>query len=151
MARRCALLALLIAVLATLGCGRDESPPPSGCNDAGQGLAALRKAPGAARLDDGTALSTCVRQAFSDADLQSIGLAFTAMADNLARKAARSDDAALQMGYLVGATRKGAAHTNGIQAELVRRIEQATLLDDAAPASREAAFRRGLAAGRARG
>ena len=151
MARRCALLALLIAALATLGCGRDESPPPPGCDDADQGLAALRKAPGAARLDNGTALSTCVRQAFSDADLQSIGIAFTAMADSLARRAATSDAAALQMGYLVGATRRGAAHTNGVQAELVRRIEQATLLDDTAPAARRAAFDRGLAAGRARG
>jgi hypothetical protein len=151
MARRGALLALLMAALATLGCGRDESPPPPGCDDAEQGLAALRAAPGAARLADGTPLSTCVRQAFSDADLQSVGLAFTSMADRLARQAAASDDAALQMGYLVGATRKGAAHTNGIQAELVRRIEQATLLDDAAPASRQAAFQRGLTAGRARG
>ena len=151
MARRCALLALLIAALATLGCGRNESPPPPGCADAQQGLAALREAPAAARLENGTALSKCVEQAFSDADIQSVGLAFTTMADRLAREAATSDAAALEMGYLVGATRKGAAHTNGIHAELVRRIEQATLLDDAAPASRQAAYRRGLAAGHARG
>jgi hypothetical protein len=151
MARRCALLALIFAALATLGCGRDESPPPPGCADAAQGLAALRKAPGAARLANGAALSECVERAFSDGDLQSVGSAFTAMADRLAAEAASSDAAALRMGYLVGATRKGAAHTSGIHAELVRRLEQATLLDDAAPASRQAAYRRGLAAGRARG
>ena len=141
----------MLVALAALGCGRDKSPPPRGCTDAGQGLAALRQAPGSARLSNGTLLSTCVKQAYSDGDLQSVGLAFTAMADSLARDAATSDKAALEMGYLVGATRRGAEHTSGIQAELVRRIEQATLLDDGAPASRQAAFRRGVAAGRARG
>lgn len=151
MAGRRVLLALIVAALATVGCGRDESPPPSGCADAQQGLAALRKAPGAARLANGTALSTCVKRAFSDGDLQSVGLAFTQMADRLAAEAAGSDTAALRMGYLVGATRRGAAHTNGIHAELVRRIEQAALLDDEVPASRQAAFRRGLAAGSERG
>lgn len=151
MARRCVLPALIVAALATLGCGRDDSPPPTGCADPQAGLAALHEAPGAARLTNGAALSACVEHATGDADLQAIGLAFTAMADQLSKQAPSSDAAALRMGYLVGATRRGAAHTNGIQAELVRRIEQATLLDDGAPASRRAAFQRGLVAGRARG
>ena len=58
----------------------------------------------------------------------------------------RSDEAALQLGYLIGAVRKGGGRTNGIHQELMRRVEQAIGLDGP-PAPRRAAFDRGLAAG----
>ena len=70
--------------------------------------------------------------------------------DALATEAPRSDAAALRLGYLVGATHRGAARTSGLHAELIRRLESSAGLEDA-PAARRAAYARGLAAGRARG
>jgi hypothetical protein len=87
-----------------------------------------------------------VERARSDADIQTVGTVLTRTADVLGRAMDRSDEAALQLGYLIGAVRKGARHTNGIHQELVRRVEQAIGLDGP-PAPRRAAFDRGLAAG----
>ena len=87
-----------------------------------------------------------MERARSDADIQTVGTVLTRTADALAGTMARSDGAALQLGYLIGAVRKGARHTNGIHQELVRRVEQAIGLDGP-PARRRAAFDRGLAAG----
>jgi hypothetical protein len=87
-----------------------------------------------------------VERARSDADIQTVGTVLTRTADVLGRAMDRSDEAALQLGYLIGAVRKGARHTSGIHEELVRRVEQAIGLDGP-PAPRRAAFDRGLAAG----
>ena len=112
-------------------------------------LRALEAAPGAVRLAGGTRLSDCVKDATTDAELQSLGLMLTPLADRLAVAADRSDAAALQLGYLVGAARRGGGRV-GLQAELVRRLEQAAGLDGVAAAHRFA-YRRGLRAGEARG
>ena len=91
----------------------------------------------------------------SDADLQNTGLVLTRVADDLAARAQSGDaEAAVGLGYLVGAARRGAAHTNGIHAELQHRMESA-----ARPLSEEAAgsptvtraLARGLRAGEATG
>ena len=66
------------------------------------------------------------------------------------RRVPASDRAAVQLGYLVGASRRGAKHTSGIHDELVRRLEQAVGVGGA-PAARRAAYRRGLVAGERRG
>jgi hypothetical protein len=107
---------------------------------------ALGAAPRAVRLSDGTAISECVRRARSDAELQEIGLVLTRVADHLAARARRDSHAALALGYLVGAARRGAATTSGIHAELVRRIEQSAAFLDGSPR-----LRRGIAAGEAAG
>ncbi len=62
-------------------------------------------------------------------------------------RVARSDAAALQLGYLIAAARLGAQRTNGVGLELQRRLEQSVGLDGPPPA-RRAAFERGDAAGR---
>ena len=107
---------------------------------------ALRAAPGQVRLDDGTPLSTCLRRARSDADLQQVGRVFTAAADGLALQASRSDTAALRLGYLIAAARRGARTSNGVAAELLRRLESAPGLDGP-PAAHRPAFDRGMVAG----
>jgi hypothetical protein len=61
-----------------------------------------------------------------------------------------NDTAALELGYLIGAVRKGARTTNGIHAEIVRRLEQVTGLDGPSP-RRRAAYGRGLRAGERHG
>ena len=143
--------ALAAALLALAGCGEEDEPFPSACND---GVAAvqdaLRRAPGDVALTGGTRLSTCVERARTAADIQTVGALYTATADDLAARAPRSDIAALRLGYLVGAARRGARRTGGIHEELVRRLENSTGLEGT-PAARRSAFRGGRAAGLRRG
>jgi hypothetical protein len=142
---------LIAATLIGGGCGAGEATLPASClQGAPQVLAALRAAPAAVRLRDGVRLSTCVTRARQDAQLQQVGSIFTLAADGLATQAARSDASALRLGYLIAAVRRGARTTNGIAAELVRRVEQTVGLDGPPPA-RRAAFAQGLAAGRRSG
>ena len=148
-ARRAAALALptFVLALAAAGCGDEDRPLPAVCaSGPGPAVRALDTAPGPVRLAGGTKLSSCVERARSDADIQTVGTVLTRTADTLAGAMDRSDGAALQLGYLIGAVRKGARHTSGIHQELVRRVEQAIGLDGPPPA-RRAAFDRGLAAG----
>ena len=148
-ARRAAPLALPMLAVALLaaGCGEDNRPLPTACaSGPGPTVRALHAAPHPVRLAGGTKLSSCVERARSDADIQTVGSQFTRAADSLAGAMEHKDQAALQLGYLIGAVRKGARHTNGIHGELVRRVEQ-TLGLGGAPPARRAAFDRGLAAG----
>ncbi|MEA2389968.1 MAG: hypothetical protein QOK31_77 [Solirubrobacteraceae bacterium] len=144
--RRSVALVLALGAVAA-GCGADHPPLSPACSeDAGKVLAALAAAPGEVRLADGTPLSRCVTEAASGSDVESIGLVFTDAADSLARRAGASDVAALRLGYLVGATARGAKRTGGVHVELVRRLQSVAPGDDA-PAARRAAYGRGLAAG----
>ncbi len=146
MGRGCVPLLAVIAVLAP-GCGARESTPPASCVAGAQSVAtALHAAPQPVALADGTRLSTCFKRARREADLQRVGVIFTQAADALAVEARHSDTAAVRLGYLIAAARRGARTTNGVAIELVRRIEQSTGLDGP-QASHRAAFQRGLAAG----
>ena len=120
-----AAAAVLAAVIPAAGCGKDERPLPAACTRGSHAIAAaLKHAPGPVRLAGGTRLSTCIERARSDADLQTVGAVYTQVADSLATEAPRDDRAALQLGYLVGAVRRGASKTAGIHYELERRVEQ---------------------------
>ena len=102
------------------------------------------------RLDgDVTPLDVCRASRSPTPTSRRSGIALTARPTSSRRRVAGSDEAALELGYLVGAARRGAAHTNGIHAELVRRIEQTTRPDGPPPAGGPRS-ERGLAAGRAR-
>ena len=82
-------------------------------------------------------------------DLQEIGAAYIAVAADLAFEARADPDgpAATRLGYLIGAVRRGADRTQGIHAELVRRMEQELVIVD----TRSSAFREGERAGRESG
>ena len=154
------LAALVASALSALGgaaaCGGDPPRQDPACIASPQAIErALGRAPAPVTLDSGTRLSDCVAHARSDADLQNTGLVLTRVADDLSTRAQRGDaQAALGLGYLVGAARRGAAHTNGIHAELRHRMESA-----ARPLSEEAgrsptitrALARGMSAGEATG
>ena len=155
--RLAALLALALSATAATACGGDDPPRQDpACIASPRAIErALGRAPAPVTLDSGTRLSDCLARARSDADLQNTGLVFTRAADDLAARAQRGDaEAALGLGYLVGAARRAAAHTNGIHAELQHRMESA-----ARPLSEEAAgspsitraLARGLRAGEATG
>lgn len=125
-------------------CLADAAPIESALRDVG------RDAPVA--LDDGTTLAECVERATSDAQLQSLGLTFTTAADHLAARAERADaDAARQLGFLVGATRRGAARTNGTHLELARRVGLVAGRLEGLPADAADALQQGLAEGERRG
>jgi hypothetical protein len=74
----------------------------------------------------------------------------TKAAEHLEDDAPRDETAALQLGFLIGAARRGGEHANGVQAELIRRLERSGALDGATPAA-QSALNRGLAAGEERG
>ena len=136
-----------IASVLVAGCGSSgPAPLPRACTDTPSILAALERAP--ARLADGTSLSSCVRLAAARAgDLQELGVRLTRVADELRATAATDRDAALRLGYLVGAVRRGARQTPGVAAQLARRVEQAAAVTDPVAAT----LRRGIELGEAGG
>ncbi len=118
---------------------------PAACR---QGPEAVRDALGAAPGDvrvDGTPLSACLADESDAAELADVGAAFVNVAADLAAVAAErpESDEATQLGYLLGATRRGVRGYRGVNAELVRRLEQETLL----VRRRSQAFRAGEQAG----
>jgi hypothetical protein len=125
---------LLIAVIALVGCGRDdgEAEVPAHCKDAATVTAAA--------VDQGS-ISDCLAKDSSVGDVQLVGAAMLAAAQQLG-----DEGNELALGYLVGAMRHGSDFSQGIYAEAVRRVEQ-----EARPFRRSAAFKRGLRAGRTSG
>ena len=151
---RSALLVPMLAAALLAGCQDDGPPPvPASCPEAPEAIVrALATAPEAVTLPGGARISTCLRDAESDADLQNVGATFSRAAEDLEELGMGGDErAALQLGYLFGAARKGAEHTSGIGAELVRRIERSAAAVDGASPATAAAVQRGIAAGEARG
>ena len=144
------LVAVALAAGVAAGCsGQAGAPLADGCTAGAEGIvAALGSAPGPVLLEDGSPLSRCVSDGTDEGELQTVGTAFSAAAERLRDTAETDPAAALQLGYLVGVTQKGAARTNGVMAELVRRIEivAGRTSDDASPAARRA-LQEGLAAG----
>jgi hypothetical protein len=143
----------LSAAAALAACGGASEPLDEACvRSPGAIERALVRAPAPVTLPSGARLSECVANARSDANLQDAGTVLTRAADHLSAAARRGDaSAALRLGYLVGAARRGAAHTAGIHAELQRRIERAAAYLDAAGPPVAAALARGRRAGEATG
>lgn len=140
---------VVLAALAP-GCGGATQPVPPSCLSGPQDIErALVSAPGPVALPDGTRLSQCVARATSDGDLQNVGLVFTRAADDLALRISEHQSA-LRLGYLIGATRRGALHTAGVATELARRVEQDARLGGASPDT-TSALHSGLTAGESGG
>jgi hypothetical protein len=149
--RRAALLLVVASLPAA--CGEEDTPPvaQSCTGEPAEIVTALAAAPEAVELPDGARISDCLRNATTQADLQNVGVALSRAAEDLELRMLDGDaDAALQLGYLVGAAREGASTTSGVGAELVRRLERSAAAGELAPRV-EAALERGLAAGARRG
>jgi hypothetical protein len=137
---------LCAAVFAT--CGEDDRQVPVACTEGPAAVRnALRDAPGAVRLE-GARLSDCLVEGANAGDLQSVGTSFLRAATALAPEARRDPEgrAALELGYLVGAARRGGS-TQGVHHELLRRLDQ----EAAGVEGRSGEFLRGERAGRSEG
>ena len=146
------LAAILAVVLA--GCSKQERETvPVACfGPPAELMGALREAPGAVALRDGTPLSQCVSRARTDGDLQSLGISFGRVADALRERSPTDIAAALQLGYLAGAVRAGARRApNGLAEQLARRMQQLAMLEPGSRPAAASALARGRRAGEGRG
>jgi hypothetical protein len=145
--------ALSLAVALAIGACGGDPPLPVACvqtTEAGY-LRALRAAPGAVRLANDTRISVCLRRVRSGGDLETMSAALHRAAERLAVRAPGNRSAALQLGYLTAAVAAGAQRSNGVAAELERRIEQPAARVARRSRALSAAVRRGQAAGTASG
>jgi hypothetical protein len=149
-------LGLCTALLAA-GCGGREDPStPVACLEgAGAYLHALAEAPGEVRLDGETPISDCLAENQQGGDLATVGEATVGAATklNTEARAEPAGPAALRLGYLIGAAERGAEKTEGIHAELIRRLTVAARYspEGPLPAGFTQAYREGFDAGRSGG
>lgn len=146
---------LLVALVA--GCGKQDDSTPLACLEGASAyVSALAAAPGEVRLDGETPISRCLAENQQAGDLATVGEALVEATTELNAEA-RTDPgggANLQLGYLLGAAQRGADSTEGIHADLLRRLTVAARYapgrEPLSPAFL-AAYRRGFDAGRADG
>jgi hypothetical protein len=118
----------LLALVVLAGCGSTDNSTPVACLE-GEGayLKALDVAPGEVKLGGETLISECLAENQKAGDLATVGTALVGVATklNAEARAEPGGDANLQLGYLLGAAERGASHTDGIHAELIRRLTTA--------------------------
>jgi hypothetical protein len=155
MSGRIAIALLALVVLA--GCGSTDSSTPVACLE-GEGayLKALDAAPGEVKLRGETLISECLAENQKAGDLATVGTALVGVATklNAEARAEPGGDANLQLGYLLGAAERGASQTDGIHAELIRRLTSAARYSpDNRPPSADflRVYREGFDAGQAGG
>ena len=108
------------------------------------------------RLAGDVPISSCLVESQQAGELTRLGVALvrtTTTLNEWARKAPEGE-AAVELGYLVGAVEKGAEDTSGIHSDLVRRIEAAATFSPGGaplPGAFDAAYQRGMQAGRETG
>jgi hypothetical protein len=152
-----AALALFVLGISAMGCGGPDDTTPVACLD---GSAAYRRAlgnaPGEVRLRGGIPISDCLAPNQTGGDLATVGAAMLRATTklNAAARAKPGGGANLQLGYLLGAARRGADGTEGIHDELVRRLSAAARYspdNQPLPATFLDTYQRGFEAGHAEG
>lgn len=157
MRTRIAIALAVVAVLAAIGCGEPSDSTSVACLEGGGAyVRALSDAPGVVKLQGETPISKCLAQNQQAGDLAAVGTALVAAATrlNAEARAEPGGEANLQLGYLLGAGERGAESTNGIHAELIRRLSSAARYSpDNGPLSPAflSTYREGFDAGGARG
>jgi hypothetical protein len=155
--RRLPLVSLILVVLAAAGCGEPSDSTPAACLEgSGPYFAALHAAPGGVELDGGVPISDCLAENQKGGDLATVGTALVEVATRL-NSEARADPggrANVELGYLLGAAQRGADRSDGIHAELIRRLAVAARYSPdnrPLPPAFARAYRQGFDAGEARG
>ncbi|MFN8215462.1 MAG: hypothetical protein U0R71_02595 [Solirubrobacterales bacterium] len=146
-------LAALAALLAGCGNQKDDSTPVACLEPESAYREALAAAPRSVRFPDGTAISECLAENQQAGDLANVGETMVGLATalNSEARARPGGSANVELGYLLGAVTRGAERTEGIHADLVRRLTVAARFaptDQRLPATFLAAYQRGFDAGR---
>jgi hypothetical protein len=155
--RRCLSIAAILLVTTAISCGATSDSTPVACLEGpGPYLAALKNAPGTVELGGGTPISGCLVESQKPGDLATVGTSLVAAATRLNAEARAEPGGAanLRLGYLLGAAERGAGGTNGIHANLIRRLTAAARYSPAGgplPPDFLPTLERGLEAGEARG
>lgn len=150
-------LLLTCFTAAAIGCGNQDDSTPVACLEGAAAYEkALRAAPGEALLNGETPISECLARNQQGGDLARVGEAMveTATALNAEARAEGGDDAAVRLGYLLGAAERGAEESEGIHADLVRRLTVAARYapgKQPLPPAFYRAYRTGYAAGQKSG
>lgn len=148
---------VIVSFIALSGCGGPDDSTPVACLEGASAyLRALQDAPDEVELAGTTPISDCLAQNQTGGDLATVGTAMLAATTklNVEARAEPGGPANLQLGYLLGAARRGADDTEGIHAELIRRLSAAARYspdNQPLPATFLDAYQRGFDAGRARG
>src|ERR1700710_1836363 len=118
----------LLALAVFVGCGQPNDTTPVACLE-GEGayLKALGSASGEVKLSGRTLISECLAENQKAGDLATVGTTLVGVATklNAEARAEPGGAASLQLGYLLGAAERGASQTDGIHAELIRRLTSA--------------------------
>ncbi len=153
-----ASVAIALSSLAVLiGCGSTDGSTPVTCLEGdGVYLRALEEAPATVRLRDDTPISSCLAENQAGGALATVGTAMLGAATELNTEARENPGGAanVQLGYLLGAAQRGADGTQGIHAELIRRLAAAARYSPdnrPLPATFLDAYQRGFDAGHSRG
>jgi hypothetical protein len=156
-ARFVSFVAVLGCLAALAGCGsQDDSTPVACLEGTGAYEKALRNAPGEVLLEGETPIGDCLASNQSGGDLARVGEAMVETATTLNAEAREADGGqpAIDLGYLLGAAQRGAEDSEGIHADLVRRLTVAArFAPGREPLSPRffSAYREGFDAGRSGG
>ncbi|TMK58355.1 MAG: hypothetical protein E6G51_02825 [Actinobacteria bacterium] len=115
----------LLALALVVGCGNSDDSTPTACLEGPEAYArALTAAPDEVLLEGETLISECLVRNQSSGDLTRVGEALieTATKLNAEARADAGGDAAVQLGYLLGAVQGGSEESEGIHSDLVRRL-----------------------------
>ena len=120
-------LSCLLACLSLvgIGCGSQGDSTPVACLEGAAAYEkALRDAPGQVRLQGETPISDCLASNQQAGDLAQVGEAMVETATSLNARGREEDggEAAVRLGYLIGSAERGAESSEGIHADLVRRL-----------------------------
>jgi hypothetical protein len=157
MRRIVAIAVIAGGLLGAAGCGSPNDTTPVACLEGTKAyLRALERAPGEVRLAGETPISDCLPENQKGGDLATVGAAMVTAATKLGSEArARPGGAAnLRLGYLLGAAERGAEGTEGIHADLIRRLVAAARYSPdnrPLPPAFYRAYRSGYAAGQRNG
>jgi hypothetical protein len=143
--------------LVAIGCSEPSDSTPVACLEGtGAYVKALTDAPAAVKLHGETPISECLAENQQAGDLATVGTALVAATTrlNAEARAEPGGDANLQLGYLLGAAERGAEGTDGIHADLIRRLSAAARYSPdnrPLPPAFLHAYREGFDAGQASG
>lgn len=155
--RRCLSIAVALALLVAAGCGGTGDSTPVAClSGPGAYTRALDAAPRKVTLAGGVPISDCLAENQQAGDLATVGdsMLRAATALNVEARAEPGGKANVELGYLIGAGQRGAERTDGIHAELIRRLTAAAAYSPGKQVlgqDFERAYRQGFDAGLAGG